>query len=487
MGWNAASMSIIWVVALARSIIVARLLAPDDYGLFSMAATVVATVGALTNMGFDLSIITRDFRDASELRTHLDTVWTAELGRRLIISLLLLAAVYPTVLFYGEERLYAVLPVLAIIPLIQGFQNIGLVLLQKQVQFKRIVLYEQINNLASTALAVVLALLTRSVWALIMTQVLAAIVSTLLSYVFHPYRPKLSINPKAFRDSLNFGKHIFVIGVMTYVTTTADNVALGRLEGTVTLGAYVLAYGLASVPVGIIMGVVNRVMVPAYAELKTGNREQLERVVGRAFVVSSSLLILLVLPILLFPDEVIEVFYGAKWLEAIPLLRILALVGLSRGLANLLSPLTIGMSKPDLEAKAKTFEALLFVLLLYPLVVWYSAVGAAWAGVAVYSVAFLIRIWIAGRLAPGGIRTIPKVLLKTSLAAACGGVLGIALSAFVTGAVWRLILGSIVSVGATSLLLFRIYPAVREEATALWFSAQDTLGSMAHRASFWNV
>lgn len=482
MGWNATSMLVIWVVGMARSIVVARLLAPDDYGLFSMATTVVATVAALTNMGFDLSIITRDFQDETELRTHLDTVWTAELGRRLMITLLLLSAVYPTVLFYGEERLYAVLPVLAVIPLIQGFQNIGLVLLQKKVQFKRIVWYEQSSNLAVTALAVALALLTQNVWALVMTQVLGAIVSTVLSYVFHPYRPRLSIDPKAFRDSLNFGKHIFVIGLMTYVTTTADNIALGRLGGTVTLGAYVLAYGLASVPVGIIMGVVNRVMVPAYAELKTSSLEQLERVVDRAFVVTSSLLILLVLPMLLFPDEVIEVLYGAKWLEAIPLLQILALVGLSRGLANLLSPLTIGMSKPNLEARAKTFEAALFVVLLYPLVVRYSAAGAAWAGVTVYTVAFLVRIGIASRLAPGGIRRIPRVLLMTGLAAACGGGLGIVLSAFVTSAVWRLILGSFVSIGTTGLLLLGIHPAVREEATVVWFSAQNALGSMVRRA-----
>jgi lipopolysaccharide exporter len=476
MSRNAVSMSVLLGLGMIRSVIVARLLAPDDYGLFGMAMSALATMSSLTDMGLAVYIIARDFESPDEIDVYLNTVWTADLGRRLLLTLLLLAATYPTALFYGDERLCALLPVVALAPLIQGFQNIGLVLYRKRVEFSRIIWYEQTCGFISFLMAILVAVVFRNVWALVAALLGGAFVSTVLSYVFHPYRPRLAFDHRAFRNSFNFGKHMFVVGGMTLVTTTADNIALGRMVGVEVLGIYVLAYGIASLPVGIIGNVASTVMIPAYAELKTEDQSRLGTAVARAFAVCSSLLFVIMLPIFVFSKELILVLYGSQWEKAIPILQVLILLGLARGLVHTLSPLMIGANRPDLDAKAKTFEAFLLLVLLYPLIRQWGAMGAAWAGVIVYFVTFLIRIWFARQLAPGSTDRIPKVMLVMSLAFACGGLAGFLISRYVMGDVWRLVLGSVASMGVASAIILLMCPDIRTEVGNLTRSVRRSLG-----------
>src|SRR5215471_4304341 len=95
--WNVVSLALTRLFAIGRSVILARLLAPDDFGLFGMALTLLTAMSALTNIGLDSSIVATRFYSDEELSRHLNTIWTTELARKLILSVLLLLAVYPSV------------------------------------------------------------------------------------------------------------------------------------------------------------------------------------------------------------------------------------------------------------------------------------------------------------------------------------------------------------------------------------------------------
>src|SRR5437667_2457853 len=88
--WNVASLALTRLFAIGRSVVLARLLAPDDFGLFGMALTLLTAMSALTNIGLDSSIVATRFSSDEELARHLDTIWTTELVRKLILSILLL-------------------------------------------------------------------------------------------------------------------------------------------------------------------------------------------------------------------------------------------------------------------------------------------------------------------------------------------------------------------------------------------------------------
>ena len=102
----------------------ARLLLAEDFGLFGMALTVVTGLSALTSIGQDISVIKRKFKSDHELAKHLDTLWTVDLIRRLLLAVLMLVMARPAAKFYGDARVFQLLLVLSLLPLIQGLQNI---------------------------------------------------------------------------------------------------------------------------------------------------------------------------------------------------------------------------------------------------------------------------------------------------------------------------------------------------------------------------
>lgn len=200
----------------------ARLLLAQDFGLFGMALTVVTGLGALTNIGLDISVIKTKFRNDEELFRHLDTIWTVDLVRRLMLTLLMLVLAQPAADFYGEAKVFDLLVLLSLLPLLQGFQNVGLMIYRKGVNFQKIVWLELSTNLLTAVATIALVLLTRTVWALVLSQLVSALIGVVLSYVIHPYRPHPRLDKNSLGLALGFGKHAFVLGVLGYVMVMAS-------------------------------------------------------------------------------------------------------------------------------------------------------------------------------------------------------------------------------------------------------------------------
>ena len=110
--WNVSSALISESIRFLRSIILARLLAPEDFGLLAMALTVVGALNALSSLGLSRTIVANKFDTGDELKAHLDTVWSVELLRSFVISLLVSASAFPLSRFYGQDQLKVIIPVL---------------------------------------------------------------------------------------------------------------------------------------------------------------------------------------------------------------------------------------------------------------------------------------------------------------------------------------------------------------------------------------
>jgi O-antigen/teichoic acid export membrane protein len=127
--------------------------------------------------------------------------------RRLLLAVLLAVLAYPAASFYREGRLQQILMLFSLLPFIQGFQNIGLLIHRKKIDFRLIVWLELVTNFLTSAATIVLVVWTRNVWSLVISQLVAAIIGVALSYVFHPYRPRLALDKDVFMLALHFGKY----------------------------------------------------------------------------------------------------------------------------------------------------------------------------------------------------------------------------------------------------------------------------------------
>jgi O-antigen/teichoic acid export membrane protein len=461
-----------YLAGLVRLIVVARLLAPADFGLIGMALTVVTGLNALTTIGLDISVIKTKFKSDKELSTHLDTIWTVDLIRRLILAIILAAVAYPSARFYREDRLYEILLLFSLLPFIQGFQNIGLLIYRKKINFRWIVWLELATNFLTAATTIALVVWTRNVWALVLSQLVSAVIGVVLSYVFHPYRPHLAFDKDAFTLALTFGKHAVLIGVLGYVMQMADNILLGRLFNAAVLGTYVIAYNLATLPIHGIANVIVSVTFPAYAEISSGEIRRLENAFVRVFTTSSMVLALTTALLLLLGNEIVVLLYGAKWAAAGSTLRILSLLVFCRGHAVLISPLLVSIRGNAPDVKIKVVEAAIFLALLYPLTSRFGAVGAAWAGTTAFFVTMINRLYFAAALLPNVSKTILRAILCSVIAIGVGIALGALSILRVENVAGRFLAGgSVIAIVVPGVMLL-LSPQLRVELLRL-FSSLD--------------
>lgn len=467
--WNVSSSLIGQLIGFVRSVVLARILAPEDFGLFGMALTIVAALNALTTIGLDRTIVANKFDTRDELKAHLDTVWSAELIRSLVIALLVSASAFPMSRFYGQAQLNVIIPILGLISLVQGFQNIGLAILRKEISFARIFWYELATNVAGIALTVALAVLMRNVWALVIGLLLTAALGTVLSYIFHSYRPRLALEKIALRRALNLGKFALVIAVASYVTTMADNVMVGRLLGTGPLGNYSLAYNIASAPISVLVFALGSVLFPAYAEITAQRPKRLEQAFTKVFSISSMIMLTITVPLFLLAGEIVQLLFGGRWTSAGTVLRVLALIIPLRGLTLIISTVFFALNRPKQVAVGKTLEAVVFLAVLYPLITAFGLTGAAWAGLIAYAFACVNRLVALNEIIPGISSKLFRISLST-LAAAGAGLLiaGVSLT-FLTSPLPRVILGGLLSTIIPAVILLLIRADLRKWLIE-WFS-----------------
>ena len=465
MKWGA--VATVWgqFLFLVRSVALAHLLSREDFGLMGMIASVMLGFNMLTNFGLNTAIIAGQYENDAELHSHLNTIWTADLIRSALVTLFLIAAAFPTAAFYGDARLAPLLAVTCLAVLVQGFENKGLVLLKRDVKWKSNAIYQVVNTTLTSMAPVVIALWQRDVWALVWGQLAATAVSVSFSYLFHPFRPRFELDPLALKRSIKFGKSFIVISVMVYITTTADNIFIGKILGPAALGGYLIAYNISNMPQNIISKVLSSVLFPVFAALNREDSERMAPAISRVLGVSTALLTLILVPMAVLAPEIIAAFFGPKWKDSVAPLRILLLPGLFRGLLQNVTPIVMALNRPDLEARSKVAEAILFVGALSVLVPRYGVIGAASASALAYFLAVVVRYYFVSRLVPGGFSALPATLATMAIAATGGAGAGfLALYplqnahpalrlALVTPLIWLV----------TGIFLLRLRPALRSE------------------------
>jgi lipopolysaccharide exporter len=467
--WNVSSSLIEQLISFARSVILARLLVPEDFGLYGMALTIVAALKALTMIGLNQTIVATRFETRDELKAHLDTVWSAGLIRSLVITLLVAASAFPISRFYGQAQLKVIIPILGLTSLVQGFQNIGLVILRKEISFARIFWYELATNVGGIAATVALALFMRNVWALVLGLLLTTALGTVLSYIFHSYRPRLAFERIALRRVLTVGKFTLVVAVASYVTNMADNVMVGRLLGTSALGNYSLAFNIASAPISVLVFSLSAVLFPAYAEITVQHPQRLELAITKVFSIASLIMLTITVPLFLLAREVVQLLFGGKWTTAGTVLQVLALVIPLRGLSLILSNVFWGLNRPRQVAVGQTVEAAVFLAALYPLITTLGLSGAAWALVITYAFACVNRVAALNEIIPGIAGRLFRISVTTVVAAGLGLlVAGVSLT-LLNSPLPRVILGGLLSTIIPVTILLSVSADLRKWLSE-WFS-----------------
>lgn len=299
------------------TVILARLLLPSDYGLVAMAAGFAELLSLVAAFGFDSALIQR----SDSARAHFDTAWTLNVLLGLLLGAALLGCAPLVADYFSEPRLTDIMRVMAMSPILNGFCNIGTVLFRKDLNFQLEAVYMALRRILGFGVTLAAAYWFRSYWALVAGTVATALAGLVLSFVLHPYRPRLTLAERA--SLFGFSAWLLLNNIIRFTNTRALEIIIAKHAGSRSLGLFSVANDIASLPTSELSAPINRALFPGYARFQDDDA-QLRRLVLEVF----ALLALVALPagvgIAALASLLVPVMLGANWLDAVPIVQILA-------------------------------------------------------------------------------------------------------------------------------------------------------------------
>jgi O-antigen/teichoic acid export membrane protein len=315
------------VLGFASTIVIARLLLPEDLGLVATALIVVGFFDTLVDLGTDKYLI----RLPDPERGDYDTAWTLRLIVLGAASAAIFLCAHPAAAYFGEPRLAAVLQLLAMASLLRGFTNIGLTVYRRDLQFGRIALIGIAQRVVGVAVTVVFAFVLQNYWAIVLGEVAFRVAEVLLSYLVQPYRPRFGL--ARCRKQWDFCKWLVSRNVARFAQARGDQFVVAKFFGVEAMGFYAMGLRLAELPSRVLTA---PMVLPVYAGLA---KQQDDRALfARSVVQVTGATAALVLPaatlVAALGEPLVLGLFGAKWQSAVPLVVPLAFTGAAAALAE---------------------------------------------------------------------------------------------------------------------------------------------------------
>jgi O-antigen/teichoic acid export membrane protein len=357
-----------------KTVLAARLLTPRDFGQFGAILLVTTLFEIATTFGLQLIIVQQ--RKVSD--EFLSTAWTIAVIRGGLITLGVLATSSLMINFFNDRSLLPLLALVALAPLIKGFINPGMALLQKELVFNKLGVLNGLVSLIEFTTTVILSFLWRNVWALVIGFLMAAVAEMILSFIFSSYRPRLRVNWNEARLILRQSKWLVSSSIFNYSATQGDDLLVGRLLGLQNLGFYQLAYKLANLPLTEVSEILTQVTLPIYTKIGS-DLKRLKRAFLKTAFYSTLLSLAMAVFLIIFAHPLVRIILGEKWLPLVSPLRILAVFSIFRSLIENMKPLFFSQGDFRSLAFFDAARTAFLAVLIFPLIGRYQVNGAALA------------------------------------------------------------------------------------------------------------
>lgn len=403
-----------FVLQLASTAILARLLTPADFGLIAMVATVTAFAALFKDLGLAQASVQRERLTHEQVSTlfWINVLASAAIGALVACSAPLVAWIY------GEPRLVMVTIVLGGVFVFGGIAAQHTALLRRQMRFGPLALIDVAALALGIVAAVALAWAGASYWALVAMMGVQSLATAAGVWIASGWIPGRMQRGSGVMPMIRFGGHLTGFNVLNYFTRNFDNVLIGAFRGAAELGMYSKAYGLLMMPIRQMNAPVTAVAIPALSRLQQKPAEY-----RRYFLRAVGLLAFAGVPVVVFSaaaaTEIVAILFGPGWEQVATIFRCLAPAALA-GVLNVVP----GWLCTSL---GNTQRQLRWAIIAAPITVAGFVIGLNWGTVGVatafsttWCALLLWFIWYAGRGTPVGL----------------GGVAGVS---------WRPLFASIVS------------------------------------------
>lgn len=327
-------------LGLISTIVLARLLIPEDFGIIALSSACMALLNGATRLGFNAALIKFQTHD----RDDLDTAWTLNMIRGLALALLVLAASHILPSIMKEPRLQGVLQALCFIPLIQGLRNTAIIGFEKDLDYTRIAFLQVVSKVVAASATIGAALLLQNYWAFIIGMFVGAVMRVLISFIIAPHMPRLYF--RSTRKLFDFSIWLSLSHFVGAVSASIDKLISGTLFQSQLTGFYYMGQEIAALLPKEIFQPLNRALFPGLAKF-SHNHEKLRANALEGVAVLAGFSLPIGIGFAFTATEFVPLVLGQQWLDIIPMVQMLAPVLGLQALTNIANAtlLSLGMTR----------------------------------------------------------------------------------------------------------------------------------------------
>ncbi|MBM7690809.1 teichuronic acid exporter [Peribacillus deserti] len=458
--WTGISTAAITIIQIVQFIFLGNQMSVSQFGLVGMLTTIMVFAQILLDAGFGSAVIQKEKISKPMLST---LFWlNVMVGCSLFILLFCTSGMIAG--FFHRSELSELIKILAVLFLAAPVGQQSQYLLQKDLRFNHLGKIEMASSFVSFLLLVILTFVMNPIYAFVISQVVLYGLKSILYFVSYArtWRPGMVFELKECREILSFGAFQLSSRLVNRIGSNIDVILIGRFMGAEALGIYNLVYQIVTIPVLRINPIMTRVAFPVFSK-----NQHSHSALNEGFLHMTKLLSLITFPMLMGLTAVANVFiltfFGEKWIEAIPIVQIMAIVGILRVLMNPSGSIILAKGKADIAFYWDSGMLLLYGGALGAAVTTDSLEIVAWTYVLVSIVNFLLGRWLLSWLIglewSRYLRTVAMPFVLSLLISFAAYLINKGWTYYFSETtVWPLIISVTISAAMYLVLLYRFYP-----------------------------
>lgn len=321
--WTVVDTFVLRALSFIATLILARWLGPDDFGLIGMVAIFIAIGSSITDSGLSSSLIRTKNADEQDF----STVFILNLVFSIVVYLIFFLSAPYIADFFNQPLLKNIVRVYCFSFIISGFSAVQLARLNANMQFKKIAAYNIPGVIGSTIIGLLLGYFGFGVWAIVWMTLSNQLIKSIVLWFSIRWRPKMEFSKEKARFHYTFGYKLMLSGLLNTIFQYIYNIVIGKYYTVKDLGFYERSKSLNDYPVTTITSVVSKVTYPLLSSVKE-DKEKLssiyKKILGLAFFVTAPLMF----GLLAIAYPLFELILGKEWLGAVPYFQILCLAGM---------------------------------------------------------------------------------------------------------------------------------------------------------------
>ncbi|MBI2622917.1 MAG: lipopolysaccharide biosynthesis protein [Candidatus Levybacteria bacterium] len=381
------------LIAFLRIAILARILTPAQFGVFGIAAFVLVFVEILTETGINVFLI----QEKKKIDEYIHTAWIVSIIRGILIAIVIILLAPFIASFFNSAESYSLLVLMGAVPFIRGFINPAIIKFQKELEFQKEFWFRLLIFFVDAATAIILVFLLREPIGLVWGLITGAILEVILSFLLVKPRPRFVFEKARVQRVVGRGKWVTFAGIFDYLFRNLDDMSVGKLLNTSSLGLYQMAYKLSELPITEIAVVAQKVTFPVLTKI-SNDKKRLQGAFFKMMFGICGLVIPLGVLLIVFSRQVIEVILGAQWLSATSVLQVLAIFGVIRAISGSVSTLFLAIQKQEFVTLVTFANMAGLAVTVVPLVLMFGMVGAGIAAIIGSLLGLFVSLYFAMRI-----------------------------------------------------------------------------------------